>query len=277
VLERGPLQAVVRAERRIGSSVLTQDYVLESSSSLLEVRTEARWDEVHRFLKATFHLNVDADAATFEIPYGTIQRPTRPETEAEKARWEVSGLRWVDMTDRGGEFGLTLVDDSKYGYDVQGGTLRLSLLRAPKWPDPEADLGEHRFRYALYPHTGDWRQADSYRRGMEFNIPLRPVVVSSPSGGSLPDRAALLATDSDHVVLSAFKAVRERDARPRFAVRVHEVEGRAGDIRIRFPFPVGHAWSANLMEDPAEELPTDGNTVHLPVSAYGLATVLVEP
>lgn len=277
VLERGPVRAVVRAVRRIGDSVLTQDYVLESGSPSLEVRTHAIWREEHRFLKAAFHINVDAQTATFEIPYGTIQRPTRPETEREKARWEVSGHRWVDLTERSGEFGLTLVDDSKYGYDLQGSTLRLSLLRAPKWPDPEADQGEHQFRYALYPHAGDWRQADSYRRGMEFNLPLHPVVVKSPSGGNLPPESALLTTDADHVVLSVFKAVRDIETRPRFAVRVHEVEGRAGEISIRFPFAVARAWRANLMEDLQEELTHEGNIVRVPVTPLQLTTVVVQP
>jgi hypothetical protein len=258
VEERGPLRTVVRAVRRIGGSVLTQDYVLEAGSPLLEVRTHADWHEEHRFLKTAFHLTADSKAATFEIPYGTIQRPTRPATEAEKARWEVSGHRWADLTDRGGEFGLTLVDDSKYGYDLQGRTLRLSLLRAPKWPDPQADQGEHHFRYGLYPHAGDWRRADSYRHGLEFNLPLRPVVVKSPSGGNLPPESALLSTDADHVVLSVFKAVREPEDRPRFAVRVHEVEGRAAEVAIRFPFPVSRAWRANLMEDRQEELVHEG-------------------
>jgi alpha-mannosidase len=277
VLEDGPLRAVVRAVRRIGNSTLTQDYVLEATSPLLEVRTHADWHEEHRFLKAAFHFKGDAEAATFEIPYGTIQRTTHPETEAEKARWEVSGHRWVDLTDRSGEFGLTLVDDSKYGYDVQGSTLRLSLLRSPKWPDPEADQGEHSFRYALYPHEGDWRQADSYRRGMEFNLPLRAVLKKSPSGGRLPPQSALLTTDADHVVLSAFKAVRDMEQRPRFAVRVHEVEGRAAEIAIRFPFPVARAWRSNLMEDLQEELTYEGDTVRLPVTPLQLTTVVVEP
>lgn len=214
--------------------------------------------------------------ATFEIPYGTIDRTTRPTTEAEKAKWEVPGNRWVDLTDRSGEFGLTLVDDAKYGYDVAGSTVRLTLLRAPKYPDPEADLGEHEFAYALYPHEGDWRQADSYRRGAEYNVPL-VARVTERHRGSLPAEQRLIGTDADHVVLSAFKAVRDRKSRPAYVLRVSEVEGEPGTVKLHFPFPVAAAWSANLMEDPQAELPANGKTVDLPLGPHQLRSILVRP
>jgi alpha-mannosidase len=277
VLERGPVRAVVRAVRRLGGSVLTQDYVLHGGASVLEVRTHARWDESRRFLKAAFHLAADADHATFEIPYGTIRRPTRPSTEAERAKWEVPGQRWADLTDRSGGWGVTLLNDSKYGHDLEGSRLRLSLLRAPKWPDPEADIGEHRFRYGLYPHAGDWRQARSYRRGAEFNVAMVPWVVSVPSDGPLAPESALVEADAGHVVLSAFKAARDPGARPLFVLRLHEAEGKEAEVTVRFPFPVEAAWSANLMEDRGDPLPVEGSTVRLPIGPHQLQTLLVEP
>jgi alpha-mannosidase len=276
IVESGPLRVIVQATRTIGDSKLTHDYVLSAGSPLVEIRTEAAWDESHKLLKSAFFLSADADAATFEIPYGTIDRMTKPETEAEKAKWEVSGQRWVDVTDRTGGFGLTLLDDSKYGYDVQGSTLRLTLLRAPKYPDPEADIGEHRFAYALYPHEGDWRQADSYRRGAEYNVPLVPLVTERHKGSFGPEQR-LLGTDSDHVVLSAFKAARDRATRPTFVLRVSEVEGASATVTLRFPFPVTQAWSATLMEDRETLLTVNGNTVDLPIGPYELRTVLIQP
>src|SRR5262249_55913379 len=143
-----------------------------------EIRTEADWRESHKLLKAAFTLTADADAATFEIPYGTIERTTRPTTPAEKAKYEVSGHRWIDVTDRSQEFGVSLLNDSKYGHEVVGSTMRLTLLRSPKSPDPNADMATHRFSYALFPHDGGWREAKSYRRGIEFNTPLRALVTA---------------------------------------------------------------------------------------------------
>ncbi len=180
------------------------------------------------------------------------------------------------MTDRSGRFGLTLVNDSKYGYDVLGSTLRLSLLRAPKYPDPEADIGEHRFAYALYPHEGDWKAARSHRRGAEFNLPLVPFVTER-SAGSLPPEQVLVAVDADHVVVSALKAVRKRADRPAFAVRLVEVEGRASAATIELPFALAEAWIANLMEDRQERLPVDGRRVEVTIGPHQLKTIVVRP
>jgi alpha-mannosidase len=276
IVENGPVRAIVRATRKIGASEFVQDYVVSTSSPLVEIRTHATWDESQKMLKTAFHFAGDAEAATFEIPYGTIGRTTRPETEAEKAKWEVPGQRWVDVTDTSGEFGLTLVNDSKYGYDAVGSTLRLTLLRAPKYPDPNADIGEHEFAYALYPHEGDWRQADSYRRGAEFNVSLIARVTKRHEG-DLPSEQRLIGTNARHVVLSAFKAVRDTSARPTFVLRVSEVEGQSGTMKLSFPFPVAQAWTVNLMEDRQGALTPDGNTVVLPIGPYELKSVVVEP
>jgi alpha-mannosidase len=277
IVEDGPLRVTVRATRTIGNSELVHDYVLQGGSPLLEIRTRANWDEEHKLLKTAFQLRADTEVATFEIPYGTIDRPTRPQTEAGKAKWEVAGNRWVDLSDRSGEFGLTLIDDSKYGYDISGQTLRLTLLRAPKYPDPKADIGEHEFAYALYPHEGGWRDADSYRRGTEYNVPLEALVVSERPAGDLPPEQALVSTGADHVVLSALKAARDGDTRPAFVLRIHEVEGRSGTVEVHFPFPIERAYSVNLMEDRDQRLEIDGERVKTSVGAYGLQSVLVEP
>lgn len=276
VVENGPVRAIVRATRKIGASELIQDYVVSASSPLLEIRTHATWDESHKMLKTAFQFAGDPQTATFEIPYGTIGRTTLPETEAEKAKWEVPGQRWVDVTDKSGEFGLTLVNDSKYGYAAVGSTLRLTLLRAPKYPDPNADIGEHEFAYALYPHDGDWRQADSYRRGAEYNVPLI-VRVTKRHEGDLPSERRLIGTDARHVVLSAFKAAQDTEARPAFVLRVNEVEGKSGSVKLSFPFPIAQAWAANLMEDRQDALTVDGSTVTLPIGPYELKSVVVQP
>ena len=118
-------------------------------------------------LKAAFPLAATSDAATYEIPYGTIARPTTRNNSFEKAKFEVPALRWADLGD--GQHGFSLLNNSKYGYDAVGNFLRLTLLRSPTWPDPDADRHEHHFVYGLYPHGGDWKQAHTIQRGYEFN------------------------------------------------------------------------------------------------------------
>jgi alpha-mannosidase len=146
----------------------------------LDVETVAEWHTDHRLLKASFPLAVGADSVWAEIPYGAIGRPAVPRTAKDSARYEVPMQSWIDASRDG--WGVSLVNDSKYGYDVRGDTLRLTLLKAATWPDPAADQGTHRFRYALVVHEGDWRSGDTEEASLELNRPLTAVPVDAHEG-----------------------------------------------------------------------------------------------
>lgn len=177
-LEQGPVQSRVRVMRQLGESEFCQDYILQAGSPLLNIATTVNWQENHVLVKAAFPLNVEADFATYEIPCGAIRRPTKPQTPAEHAKWEVPALRWADLTGetQEGIHGVSLLNDCKYGYDSKPNQLRLTLLRSPNWPDSEADRGFHEFTYALYLHAGSWESAHTVRRGYELNIPLQVIL-----------------------------------------------------------------------------------------------------
>ena len=146
----GPLRAEVTFERPVGErSHLRQTIRLDAGARRLEVHTTADWHEAHRLLKVAFPLAVHADEATYETAFGVVRRPTHFSTRHDLARFEVPGHRFADLSEHG--FGVALLTDSKYGWSALGDTLRISLLRAPKLPDPEADMGEHRFAYAIAP------------------------------------------------------------------------------------------------------------------------------
>src|SRR5439155_15360576 len=150
---------------------LRQIVRLDAESRRLEFHTTVDWHETHRLLKVCFPLAVHSPHATYEMPFGYEERPTHYTTSYDRARYEVPGHRWADLSEHG--FGAAVISDSKYGYSCLGGDLRLSLLRAPKSPDPEADMGPHEFAYALYPHAGGWREGGVVREGVLFNAPLR--------------------------------------------------------------------------------------------------------
>ncbi|MEH1956572.1 MAG: alpha-mannosidase [Nostoc sp.] len=182
-LEQGPVQSRLRVVRQLGESEFCQDYILQAGSPLLKIATTVNWQENHVLVKAAFPLNLEADFATYEIPCGAIRRPTKPETPAEQAKWEVPALRWADLTAEDtipNRYGVSLLNDCKYGYDSKPNQLRLTLLRSPNWPDSEADRGFHEFTYTLYPHAGSWESAHTVRRGYELNIPLQ-VILNPPS------------------------------------------------------------------------------------------------
>ncbi len=170
-VENDPLRAGIRFKRRFGQSTITQTMRLAAGTRRLEFHTEIDWHERHRFLKVAFPVAIRSTCATYEIQHGHIERPTVANTSWDTARFEVCGHRWADLSEPG--YGVALLNDCKYGYDIAGNVMRLSLLRSPGWPDPEADQGNHRFAYALLPHSGDLRTSDGVIAQAEwFNLPI---------------------------------------------------------------------------------------------------------
>ena len=180
LIEKTPVRAVVRVMHKWQNSSFVQDITLYAGTPRVDVHMQADWHEKHILLKVAFPLSARNDKATFEIPYGTVERPTTRNTPAEKAQFEVPALRWADLSDA--THGFSLLNDSKYGYDAKDNVLRLSLLRGPEYPDPNADQGHHEFTYSLYPHAGTWREALTVRQGYEVNVPLLAVTTTQHQG-----------------------------------------------------------------------------------------------
>ncbi len=267
--ERGLLQSRLRVVRQLGKSLFCQDYVLSCDSPILQIVTTVDWQERHVLVKAAFTLTFEAKYATSEIACGAIQRPTIPQTPAEQAKWEVSALRWADLGDE--EYGVSLLNDCKYGYDYQPSELRLTLLRSPCWPDPDADRGIHQFTYALYPHSGSWQSAGTVRRGYELNLPL--MVFSMPTVGAyghtpLPPVGKFLDLQAENLVLMAFK--QSEDSAQQWILRCYECHGDvaqlslASDLELAKGFagaPCAIAHQVNLLEE--EVLTQNGQTFKL--------------
>ncbi|MEO8926760.1 MAG: glycoside hydrolase family 38 C-terminal domain-containing protein, partial [Caulobacteraceae bacterium] len=159
VLWRGPRRAEVRFDRRLGKvSAMSQIVRLDAASDHLEFDTTLDWRDRRTLVKAVFPVSCRSRDAAYETMFGAVERPTHANTDADLAMYEVPGHRWADLSEPG--FGVSLLSDARYGYSIFGNQMALSLIRGPMIPDPDADIGEHRFRYALYPHAGDWRAAD---------------------------------------------------------------------------------------------------------------------
>ncbi len=271
LIEKGPTRAAIRVVKRFQKSTFTQDITLYPRIPRVDVRMEADWHEKHILLKVAFPVNAKSNFATYEIPYGSIERPTTRNTPAEKAKFEVPALRWADLSDANG--GLSLLNASKYGHDCKGNVLRLSLLRSPEWPDPHADEGRHEFTYALYPHGADWKHAATPRRGYELNYPLIPIFVGVSHAGRLPPTYSFARLDADNVTLTAIKKAEDDDA---LVFRFFEWAGRAAQVRLHLPAGATQAWETNLMEAPDRELPIAAGMVTLPTKPYEIKTVKVK-
>jgi alpha-mannosidase len=206
-LENTEIRQRIRVVRELAGCEFTQDYILAAHSPILQIETSVDWQAEHVLIKANFPLNLTADISTAETACGAIERTTQPETVAEQAKWELPMHRWVDLTDNSGAYGVSLLNDCKYGFDAGTDYLRLTLLRSSKWPDPIADRGYHEFTYAIYPHSDTWKAAQTVRKGLELNSPLQVVRVDSTTTATahLQSSHSLLDLQAQNLVLMAFK------------------------------------------------------------------------
>jgi alpha-mannosidase len=247
----------------------------------IDIDNDIDWHEKHVLLKAAFPLAVTSDFATYEIPYGTIQRPTTRNNSWEKAQFEVPAMRWADLSGAGPDgkvHGLSILNQDKYGYDAAGNVLRITLLRSPTWPDPDADQGEHHFHYAIYPHAGTWKDALTMRHGWEYDYPLQAVVTTAHPG-SLPSEHSFASVEPNNIVLTAVKKAEDQNGAATNALifRAYEWAGKETTAEFHVPPGATGATVTNLMEQPeGSPLTVDQDEVKVPVHPYEIVTVRVD-
>ncbi|MFE7133285.1 alpha-mannosidase, partial [Streptomyces sp. NPDC057638] len=245
VVERGPLSGSVRVSRAFGrGSRITQTVTVRAGSRRIDIATEIDWREAEKFLKAAFPFDLRAERTAAEIQFGHVHRPTHTNTSWEAARFEVSGHRWIHVGEPG--YGVALVNDALYGHDVSrttredGGTtttVRLSLVRGPRVPDPGADQGPHHFRYALVPGVS---LGDAVAEGYALNLPLR---VASARGAE-----PVVTSDHPAVTVEAVKLADDRSGD--VVVRLYESRGGRAAGTLRTGFPLAGATVVDLLERP---------------------------
>lgn len=295
LVENTPVRAVVRVKKKFQGSSFVQDICLYPEVPRVDVKMQADWHEQHVMLKVAFPVDVETQMATYEIPYGTIERaaiphvpgkPPVPFTEAkgvsegaheydplraQEAEWEVPAQRWGDLSDS--RRGFSLLNNCKYGYDtVEPLVIRLTLFRSPTSPDPIADQGRHEFTYSMYPHTGGWREGDTERQGYELNY--RPLVFAvNAHEGVLPASHSFVTIEPANVILTAIKKAEDDNA---LIFRFFEFEGKAVQARLRIPRAATKAAETNLMEKEENEISlASGNEVLIPVRPYEIKSVKV--
>jgi alpha-mannosidase len=270
VIADGPLRKTIRIKRTWSKSHFTQDISLDAGADTVSIANDVDWHETHVLLKAAFPLAASSGKATFEIPYGSIERTTSRNNSWEKAQFEVPAMRWADLGDE--HQGFSLMNDSKYGYDALGNTLRLTLLRSSTWPDPDADRGRQRFTYALYPHAGSWKDSLTVRRGYELNTPLMTEQVFSHTG-EMAARHSFAAVDNANVTLSAVKKAEDSNA---LVFRMYEWAGKSSEVKLHVPAGAQYAVETNMMEKPeGEHLSMNGDVVTMSIKPYEILTLQV--
>ena len=260
-------EQTITVRRGHDSVMVEQRYVLPDSVARLDIETTVSWHVEHELLKVAFVLPFHADSVRSEIAYGVMTRPTVPRTSRDSARFEVPMHRWIDAS--AGGFGVAIINDSKYGFDALGDTLRLSLLRSPTVPDAISDQRTHHFTYSIVPHAGDWRDAAVGDAADQLNDPLRAVDLEQHAGGAAPAPPILI--EGTGVRLGALKRAEDGDA---LVVRLVESEGRGSVAALRFGTP-SVVQEANLLEDPAGSAAAPVTRLELRLRPWEIRTLLV--
>jgi alpha-mannosidase len=283
IVEEGPARAVLRLYRdylkpgvqkeypteEFPSSFFTQEIILYAGVDQIYFKTDVDWWEEKTMLKVAFPLTVSDTVATYEIPYGTIRRSTQLRNSWEKAKVEVPAQRWADLSQN--DYGVSLLNKAKYGYDIKGDTIRLSLLRSPKWPDPTADRGKHSIDYALYPHAKRWTEANTVRRGYEYNNPLLAVVTNGHNG-QLPESYSFINLEPENLVLTTVKKAEDSDA---WVVQWYDAKGQDVEAELTLPKVPKKVVRTNFLEEDREALPFSRNTVRLRTSKNAVVTAKI--
>ncbi len=299
--ESGPVRAVVQIKKHFGDSKFVENIVLYSHSDRVDFELSVDWHEKYRFAKVAFPANFKNVYATYEIPYAAIQRydwtltedpgirmmaPPRGWEIADRTKFEVAGQRWADVSNQAGDFGLTLLNDSKYGYSYQENILRLSLIRGPRrgypgmpdtWSDQSDDpiVGIHHIKYALIPHRGDWQDVDATRRGAEFNTPFLPRPEASHAGQLSASFTELEVSPPSVVVESVKKAEDSNE----FIVRLYETADKPATAILNFHRSPRLARETDMMEwdkyVPLNSFPIKGSSVTVPVKPFEIKTIRV--
>ena len=231
--------AALRIRRSFGQSTIEQSVIMRAGRGRIDIETDVDWHETDTMLKAAFEVDIHADVAAAEVQFGHVLRPTHQNTTWDLARFEVCAHRWIDVSEP--DFGVALLNDSKYGHDTLDGNLRITLLRSAQFPDPVADKGRHRFTYAIYPHAGDLVSSDVIAQGYLLNLPIRLVDGVEPT-------VAPVSSSNPGVVIESIKAA--EDGSGDLIVRLYESRGARGSSTITFDRPVGHVEITNLLEEP---------------------------
>jgi alpha-mannosidase len=210
--------------------------------------------------------------ATYEIQWGSVQRPTHRNTSWDWARFETCAQKWVDLSEN--DYGVSLLNESKYGHDIHENVIRISLLRASTFPDANADLGEHTFTYSLLPHAGCCG-SETIRQAYLLNIPTVSHTPQSVSVQSKPQEAqALVSIDCENIVIETVKQAEDRNG---LIVRLYEYQRQRGTFTLRTSFELAGVWRTNLLEKDKAILHMEGKTVSIPFKPYQIMTLQLIP
>jgi len=264
VIETGPVRAVVRVNRTHGKSKFQQDIIVYNQTPRIDFVTRIDWQEKHTMLKVAFPVDIRTTRATYEIQFGALERATHQNTSWEQAKFEVCAHRWMDLSECG--YGVSLLNDSRYGCDTKDNVMRLTLLRSTILPDLHADEGHHEFTYSLYPHGGDWREGHTVRAAWELNVPVRSAMTRTESDASA---RSFLSLEGTPVVVETLKPAQDGKG---LILRLYEPHGGRGPVEVKTDLSVAEVFECNCVEENGKKIKSKSGRFDFQIKPFQIRT-----
>ncbi len=271
VIEKGPIRGGLRLKRKFLDSEIIQNIYIYKDIPRIDFYTDVNWQQHETLLKVAFPVNIHANKATYDIPYGNIQRPTHWNTLWDLGRFEVAAQKWADLSE--GDYGVSLLNDCKYGYDIKENVIRLTLIKSAIAPDPNADIGHHSFAYSLYPHPGDWRRGGTVQEAYHFNYQPMVKIVKSASDKKSEKTYSFVETDSENVIVETVKKSEDSES---VVIRAYEMYNQRGTVQFTFAHPLKNIWECNMLEKDKKRIDFTGNRVTVNFKPYEIKTLMIE-
>ena len=266
VEENGPVRSCLKLTYRYLDSTIIERIYLYSGIARIDLAFEIDWNEHQVFLRTLFPVDVHSTEATFEIQYGNVKRPTHKNTSWDFAKFETCHHKWLDFSED--DYGVSMLNDCKYGCDVHDSVIGISLLKSALYPNPDADKEHHEFTLSLYPHQGGWKTARTVDQAYSLNNPA-VAVVKTNEGGMLPSTLSLVSCPQENVVIEVVKQAEDGDDT---IVRLYECFNRRTKASISFGFPVAAVTECDLLEQDVAPVDYDGSTASFEIKPYEIKT-----
>ncbi len=257
----------IRIVRPHMSSTVTQTVWFCDELARIDFETVADWHEAHQMVKAAFSVDINADKATYEIQFGNVERPTHKNTSWDSAKFEVCAHKYADLSEGG--YGVTLINDCKYGYDIHDGVMQISMFKCGTYPNEVADQGEHAFTYSILPHAGRVGDSDAVKQAYYLNYPMTAVKAVGEKD-SLPSSFSLLKLDRENVVCETVKKSEKGDDT---VVRLYESKNIRGKVKVEFGFDVKEVALCDLLENELAPVKIENNSVSLDIKGFEIVTL----
>lgn len=246
-------KAGIKIVRKFNKSTITQKIILRKNSARLDFETEVDWHETEKTLKSAFFASILSTKAAYEIAHGSIERPNHYTTSYDFAKFEVSAHKWADLSET--NYGVSILNDCKYGYDIYDNRMRITLMRSPNCPDRTSDHGINTFTYSLYPHAGTWSDT-TIEEAFDLNLPLEGYL-SCAESAILGIEKSFVKVSKGNVVIDALKKSQDESA---YILRMYEAKKERGDVSVYIGFDINKAVETNLMEEEEKEVKVKDNS-----------------